>query len=517
MKIQGKILICLIIVCAFLGGTIAVNFWATSRIALLHNRSLQVESELLAATALRAQVRNQLVETFESLFIPTPGGNEKIEQGKIEVNKKLENLEKIAEKNLASDATASSENQSRQFATDVEQAKQSYLLLQSELDRSVGLMHAGKTELAQAVLVSAKNDFFQKSFIKEITEVIENRTIQSRIKSHDLQMSIAGLKTVSTYLGISALVLSFAVAIFVSRSIGSRLKGLEKATSSISVGQLAISVDERGSDEIASLAKAMTQMATSLREAQSDLRKQQEILIATSRLSSLGEMAGGIAHEINNPLAVISMRVEQIKESCEQCDGISPLAIESCQIIIDTCDRIAKIISSLRIFARDGREDAFERADLKSIIDSTMSLCGQKFAQNGIKVEISLPTEPILFECRPTQISQILFNLLGNSFDAVADLKEKWVKISANIDNEFLEISVTDSGSGIPEPVRSKLSQPFFTTKEIGKGTGLGLSVSRGIAESHGGNFRLDPDSPNTRFVVTLKLAPKNVVIDPLA
>jgi signal transduction histidine kinase len=104
------------------------------------------------------------------------------------------------------------------------------------------------------------------------------------------------------------------------------------------------------------------------------------------------------------------------------------------------------------------------------------------------------------------QIAQVLLNLIRNSCDAIERGAEKWIRIAVTRLPDSIEISVSDSGRGIPENVREKIFQPFFTTKEVGRGTGLGLSVSKGIVEAHGGTITLDTKSTHTRFVVTLPL-----------
>ena len=101
----------------------------------------------------------------------------------------------------------------------------------------------------------------------------------------------------------------------------------------------------------------------------------------------------------------------------------------------------------------------------------------------------------------------MLLNLLNNAVDAVQPLPEKWVELKVKNVGKDVEISVTDSGRGIPEKIRDKLGQPLFTTKVVGQGTGLGLSISRGIVEANGGSLNLDPDCEHTRFVVVLPKA----------
>jgi signal transduction histidine kinase len=112
--------------------------------------------------------------------------------------------------------------------------------------------------------------------------------------------------------------------------------------------------------------------------------------------------------------------------------------------------------------------------------------------------------ENLTIQCRPSEISQVLLNLLNNAFDAVEDLPQRWVKIDVKEVDDQVNLTVTDSGQGIDVALRDKIMQPFFTTKPVGKGTGLGLSISSGIVESHHGKFVLDPKSPFTSFQMTL-------------
>ncbi|MBI3556955.1 MAG: GHKL domain-containing protein [Deltaproteobacteria bacterium] len=113
-------------------------------------------------------------------------------------------------------------------------------------------------------------------------------------------------------------------------------------------------------------------------------------------------------------------------------------------------------------------------------------------------------------ECRDIQILTIIMNLVNNARDALEDQPEKWVRLHVTEENDFVEISVTDSGKGISRNIQEKIFQPFFTTKELGKGTGLGLSIAKGIVESHRGALYYDSFCANTRFIVRLpKLQPQ--------
>lgn len=236
------------------------------------------------------------------------------------------------------------------------------------------------------------------------------------------------------------------------------------------------------------------------------INDQQLSLLNASKMSALGEMAGGIAHEINTPLAIIGMKVEQLKDSIDEDEFEIEDLKRALEVIKRTTNRIAKIVSGLRFFARDGSELPVLTVNLDSIIEETLSFCSEKMRLENIKLTVnrSYLNESILLDCRAVEISQVLLNLLNNSSDAISELPEKWIQLNIIENSETVEINVTDCGPGIPNELQSKVMQPFFTTKEVGKGTGLGLSISRGIVDSHSGKFFIDVDCVNTKLVMIL-------------
>lgn len=252
------------------------------------------------------------------------------------------------------------------------------------------------------------------------------------------------------------------------------------------------------------LENKVSERTLELKKSITRLRETQTQLLQSSKFSALGEMAGGIAHEINTPLTVIELNADQIKDLVADEPLDRRLIAERCQTITNTTDRIAKIIKGLRTFSRDGSKDLAINTSLKEIITDTLALCGEKFKSRGIKLTIDEISENLTLECRKIEISQVLLNLLNNSYDAVESLPERWIRIQVLPSNDQVIISVSDSGTTIPRDVQNKIFQPFFTTKEIGKGTGLGLSVSKGILEKHGGTLTFDSKSSNTCFVIVL-------------
>ena len=236
-----------------------------------------------------------------------------------------------------------------------------------------------------------------------------------------------------------------------------------------------------------------------------DQRKQ---VIQAAKLSSLGEMAGGIAHEINNPLTIISASVTALRRSLREKSMLSEqdqklmLNIER---IAKTTDRIAKIVNGLKNFSRDTTHDPLIKKSLKEIIHSTLDLCQEKLKTLMIDVIID-EFEDIELECHHVQIEQVLMNLISNAVDALQNSAVRIIKISTTMENGHVFLQVRDTGTGVPKAISDKIMQPFFTTKEIGKGTGLGLSISKGIIESHQGKFYLDGDSDETCFVIELPI-----------
>lgn len=242
----------------------------------------------------------------------------------------------------------------------------------------------------------------------------------------------------------------------------------------------------------------------------SEQRRTQRGLLHAAKMTSLGEMAGGIAHEINTPLGVILGTAEHLKTVVAK-NGREDK--ETAKLLIarieSTTERIAKIITGLRAFSRNAEADPKLPVDLHELVDQVLNLCREKLKDHGVSVRVD-NASTVLLECREVQISQIILNLVINAFHAVRILEEKWIHISVAIIEDFVQISVTDSGRGLAPDVADKIMQPFFTTKDVGEGTGLGLSIALGLTKSHGGKLYYDDQSPHTRFCIELPLKQSN-------
>lgn len=255
------------------------------------------------------------------------------------------------------------------------------------------------------------------------------------------------------------------------------------------------------SGEIAHI--AITNDISSKVLAEKELIQQRQALASSARLASLGQFVGGIAHEINNPLAIILGNLSLLKIKMDANELDQEYLRNSVGTLLETTERISDIIQNLKTFTRDPKLGGTENYSLNEIVSQTLSLCQENFRLNNIEIQ-NLINDELVINCRKVQISQVLMNLINNSFDAINELDEKWLRLESKYSENGVKLIVTDSGAGISGAIAEQMFNPFFTTKEVGKGTGLGLSLSARIIDNHGGKLVYNQNSANTQFVIEL-------------
>lgn len=264
-------------------------------------------------------------------------------------------------------------------------------------------------------------------------------------------------------------------------------------------------------DEFGALADAMNHMLDTLSERADFIQRQQEQLTQSAKMASLGELASGVAHEINNPLAIIGGFANLIERQCSE-GSLKPDIIKLHAIRIQSAvDRVANIIQGLQSFARHRASDRALPIPLASISKEVSLVCAEKLQVAGVELIIDSGGIDSLDLCllsRAGEMEQVLINLISNAVDATCGEKQKWIRIEFRQTPGHLEIRVLDSGPGVPEEFKNKIFEPFFTTKEVGKGTGLGLSISKGLVESNAGNLYYLAHSKPTCFVIEMPLLP---------
>ncbi len=219
--------------------------------------------------------------------------------------------------------------------------------------------------------------------------------------------------------------------------------------------------------------------------------------LLNSKLASLGEMSAGIAHEINNPLAIILGSTQSIRRH----QGNEEIWLQKFETIEKSAGRLAKIVQGLKKFSRSSEKAAFQKVSLNRIIMEALTLTDSKSKRHHTSVKFESAIEvPIL--CDEVEIEQVLVNLINNGIDAVADLSERWISITLESSDDSAILRVRDAGKGMDEETKKKLFQPFFTTKPVGKGTGIGLSIVKGILDDHHATIELLEDSDHTCFEI---------------
>lgn len=245
---------------------------------------------------------------------------------------------------------------------------------------------------------------------------------------------------------------------------------------------------------------------TAIDEAQHEEKLRTDKLVSNSKYSELGMMAAGIAHEINNPLAVIQARTTQLLRLYKNPERMEELG-QGLEQILYTSERINRTIQGVREFVHDDRVGSSEIL-VKDLIEDVLAFCGQRMKNHGVNLRFYGIDDQTVWGNK-IQLEQILLNLLNNAFDAIEFLPDKWIEVSARVSGERLQLFVKDSGTGIPPEIAAHIMEPFYSTKDIGKGTGLGLALARGIAEKHGGELRYLSEMGHTTFLLELPRRPQ--------
>lgn len=232
------------------------------------------------------------------------------------------------------------------------------------------------------------------------------------------------------------------------------------------------------------------------RELTSDEMRKADSL-RTAQMAAIGELAAGVAHEVNNPITGIINFAQLLLDDSEKDSLQAELLIR----IVNEGERIALIIKNLLSFAREN-ENINEPIELEQVLKDSLSLVAHQLKKDGIKVTTQFSSKSCQINGNFTQLQQVILNLLSNSRFALNtrypnSSPDKSITISCypltkDDGQRVTQITIKDTGTGIPQGILNRLFDPFFTTKPSGKGTGLGLSISYGIVQNHGGSIKVD-------------------------
>ncbi len=320
-------------------------------------------------------------------------------------------------------------------------------------------------------------------------------------------------------IGILSVVLLFVIAYFSSSMIVKPLKELLVATDKLAKGELSHRVNIKTGDEIGDLAISFNRMAEELQNASGEyqellrtlehkvkekteeLMKTQDYLFQTEKLTALGKLAAGIAHEINNPLTSILINSHLVAERLDESDPVQ----KHLKLIIDETTRCGNIVKGLLQFSRQSPPE-MELTNINDLVNSALMLFESQLLLHKVKVKKDIEKDLPLTMIDPNKIRQVFANVLINSIDAMPDGGNLTIVTKYSSDRESLIIEFEDTGHGMDQDVMSKIFDPFFTTKGV-KGTGLGLAVSYGIVEQHKGTITVASEpGAGTKFAIVLPI-----------
>jgi histidine kinase len=251
----------------------------------------------------------------------------------------------------------------------------------------------------------------------------------------------------------------------------------------------------------------------------SDITKRIEVeqqLIQASKMATLGEMATGIAHELNQPLSVIKTSSNFFMRKVKKEQPIEAKTLFTmADKISSNVDRATRIINHMREFGRKTFESR-EEVDVNKVLRDAYDILSQQFKLRGIEVFWALQADLPMITAEPSRLEQVIINLLVNARDAIEDKiasgkgqrGEEKIFFKSFTEEKSVVVEVEDTGPGIPEAVMGKIFEPFFTTKKAGKGTGLGLSISYGIVKDFAGTIEaLSNKGGGARFVMRFPAA----------
>lgn len=310
-------------------------------------------------------------------------------------------------------------------------------------------------------------------------------TLRAGFSLQRLQANLAS--AIRQILGLTAILFlaSLGVALFLGRRLLEPIRRLAQTMERTTDLDHVPAVDVHRRDEIGLLAGQFAAMLERLQEANREIHRQREAMARAEKLASIGRLASGVAHEINNPLAGMQTCVAALQAG-EQ-DPVTTRQYLS--LVQGGLRRVQGIVHQLLDFARQ-RDLVLGAVDVGKVLEETVALARYQIERKRVKLRLTLPQSPPSIQADGSRLQQVLLNLLLNALDAVPERGE--VRISACRDTQGIEIAVADNGCGIPEEDLGRIFDPFFSTKGVGRGTGLGLSVSYGIVQAHGGRIAVE-------------------------
>ncbi len=333
---------------------------------------------------------------------------------------------------------------------------------------------------------------------------------------------LARIRNLFIILNSSSALMAFLVSFFVSRNMSTAIKKLKDGTETVASGNLDHKIELKRKDELKDLSLSFNTMTSRLKEyteervrKEEELRKTQEQLFQAEKMSSLGTLSSGIAHEVNNPLSYVMNNIELMKDYIGDIVPIKKGQPDNKKDIttlkeMENCledakagtEQIRRIISAVYEFSHPG-QDRLDYVDINKKIETALNVVWHEL-KNKVKITKDYADLPKVLGY-PHHLVQVFTNLFVNAAYAIPDKGE--IRIKTCQQGRTICIEISDTGVGIPEKDIKKIFDPFFTTKDVGKGTGLGLSIVYNLVTQAGGDIEVESAvGKGTTFKITLPL-----------
>jgi len=312
-------------------------------------------------------------------------------------------------------------------------------------------------------------------------------------------------RTLWIFIGITivGIIIAGTISYFLASRVVQPIRSLVLASKRIAGGDLDYKVILEAKDEIRDLGEAFNFMASSLKERDEQLKERTtQTIMKSEKLATIGQLASGVAHEINNPLGGILSYSHLVLEDTDTEDPRR----KNLEKIVVQASRCREIVKGLLDFARQ-TEPEMSLVNINDILNEALALVEKQALFHNIEIKKNLSQRPIQVMADHSQIQQVFINIIMNAAESMEGKGELVLETKRDEDGNYSLVTFTDTGTGIPEENIEKLFDPFFTTKEVGHGTGLGLAISYGIIERHKGSIDVRSEvGTGTTFEVSLPL-----------
>ncbi len=241
-------------------------------------------------------------------------------------------------------------------------------------------------------------------------------------------------------------------------------------------------------------------------EAKETVAAQKEALLEAEHLKTLGMVSSYIGHEIKNPLGTVMGSHFILSRHFTRIQDDSKFVQAQLEKIDRAAKMIHKIIDGIFSFIQNNGRNNHEPSSIKCILDNAKLFTEEKARLMRIRLDFKFPKDDFMLRCNPTQITQVIINLVSNACDALESFDNPWIEVSVTNKDDFFGVYIVDSGGGIPQELKNNITNPFFTTKQANNGSGLGLSIVQEIAKLHNGSLEIGTKNGHTCFSFLIPL-----------